>query len=248
MQAYEPKRGLGYSRPPMTRILALMTLVLLLAAPGCGGDKDGGKDKAATTATTEPAPAEETDPAGCVVVEAPEPRGPGDEAKPTVELKASTAYTVTMKTNCGEIVIGLDAKRAPKTAASFAALTDSGFFDGLTFHRVLADFVIQGGDPLGNGQGGPGYQVVERPPNDLRYTRGVVAMAKAGVDPSGASGSQFFIVTGEDAGLTPDYALVGKVKSGFGTINKIIAQPVDGPDGKPINPVVIESATLEPAL
>lgn len=234
----------------MPRILALIALVLMLAAAGCGGGK-GDKDRAATTATTattEPAPADQTDPAGCVVVDAPEPRGPGDESKPTVKLAAGTAYTVTLKTNCGEIVIALDAKRAPKTAASFASLADSGFFDGLIFHRVLADFVIQGGDPLGNGQGGPGYQVVEKPPNDLRYTRGVVAMAKAGVDPSGASGSQFFIVTGEDAGLTPDYALVGKVKSGFGTINKITAQPVDGPDGRPVNPVVIESATLDPAL
>lgn len=232
----------------MPRIFALIALLFLLVAAGCGGDSDDEKDKAATTATAEPAPAEETDPAGCVVVDEPEPRGPGNESKPTAELAAGKAYTVTLKTNCGEIVIALDAKRAPKTAASFAALTDSGFFDGLIFHRVLADFVIQGGDPLGNGQGGPGYQVVEKPPNDLRYRRGVVAMAKAGVDPSGASGSQFFIVTGEDAGLTPDYALVGKVKSGFGTINKITAQPVDGPDGRPVNPVVIESATLDPAL
>jgi cyclophilin family peptidyl-prolyl cis-trans isomerase len=71
-------------------------------------------------------------------------------------------------------------------------------------------------------------------------------MAKAGVDPSGASGSQFFIVTAEDAGLPPDYALVGKVKSGFGAINRIIAQPVDGPAGVPLNPVVIERATIEP--
>ncbi|MEJ7783867.1 MAG: peptidylprolyl isomerase [Solirubrobacteraceae bacterium] len=232
----------------MPRILALSALVLTFAAVGCGSDKDDEKDKAATTATTEPAPAEETDAAGCVVVEAPEPRGPGDEQKPTVKLSAGKTYTVTLTTNCGDIVIALDAERAPKTAASFASLTDSGFFDGLTFHRVLADFVIQGGDPLGNGQGGPGYSVVEKPPNDLRYTRGVVAMAKAGVDPSGASGSQFFIVTGEDAGLTPDYALVGEVTSGFGAINKIIAQPVDGPQGVPLSPVVIESATLDPAL
>jgi len=233
----------------MPRILTLMALVLMLAAAGCGGGNDDEKDKATTTATTEPAAAaaEETDAAGCVIVEAPEPRGPGDEEKPPAKLSGK-AYTVTLKTNCGDIVIALDVKRAPKTAASFASLTDSGFFDGLSFHRVLADFVIQGGDPLGNGQGGPGYSVVEKPPNDLRYTRGVVAMAKAVVDPSGASGSQFFIVTGEDTGLTPDYALVGKVKSGFGAINKIITQPVDGPQGVPLNPVVIETATLEPAL
>jgi peptidyl-prolyl cis-trans isomerase B (cyclophilin B) len=232
----------------MPRTLAVTALVLTLAAAGCGGDK---KDDTATTTstatTTETTAAQEKDAAGCVVVAAPEPRGAGKEKKPTLALSASKGYLVTMKTNCGEIKIALDVKRAPKTAASFAYLVDRGFYDGLTFHRVIPDFVIQGGDPLGNGQGGPGYNVVEKPPSDLRYRRGIVAMAKAGVDPSGASGSQFFIVTGEDAALTPDYALVGKVKSGFGAINRIIAQPV-GTNDVPLNPVVIETATIEPGV
>jgi peptidyl-prolyl cis-trans isomerase B (cyclophilin B) len=232
----------------MPRTLAVTALLLTFAAAGCGGEK---KDDTATTAstatTTETTAAQEKDAAGCVVVAAPEPRGAGKEKKPTLDLSASKDYLVTMKTNCGEIKIALDVKRAPKTAASFAYLVDRGFYDGLTFHRVIPDFVIQGGDPLGNGQGGPGYNVVEKPPSDLRYRRGIVAMAKAGVDPSGASGSQFFIVTGEDAGLTPDYALVGKVKSGFGAINRIIAQPV-GTNDVPLNPVVIETATIEPGV
>lgn len=233
----------------MPRSLALCTLVIALFAAGCGDEESGGGDttSTATETTSTTSTTQEKDAAGCVIVAAPEPRGPGKEKKPTVELSASESYTVTLKTNCGEIVIALDVKRAPKTAASFAALVDKGFYEGLTFHRVLADFVIQGGDPLGNGQGGPGYNVVEKPPQSLRYTRGVVAMAKAGVDPSGASGSQFFIVTAEDAGLTPDYALVGKVKGGFGAINRITAQPVDGPQGVPLSPVVIEKATIEPA-
>lgn len=234
----------------MPRILTALALALSLTAAACGGNgKDQDKAKTAATAATETtAPVQEKDAAGCVVTAAPEPRGPGDEAKPSVKLSASKDYVVTMKTNCGEIKIALDVKRAPKTAASFASLVDKGFYDGLIFHRVLADFVIQGGDPLGNGQGGPGYNIVEKPPSDLRYKRGIVAMAKAGVDPSGASGSQFFIVTAQDAGLPPDYALVGKVKSGFGAINRIIAEPVDGPAGVPLNPVVIETATIEPAL
>jgi peptidyl-prolyl cis-trans isomerase B (cyclophilin B) len=234
----------------MPRSLALIALVLTLAAAGCGRD---GKDKTtasttstSTTGTTSTA-AEQRDAAGCLVVPAPKPRAEGNEKKPSLKLAASKDYVVTLKTNCGDIAIALDVKRAPKTAASFASLVKSGFYDGLSFHRVLADFVIQGGDPQGNGQGGPGYQVVEKPPSSLRYTRGVVAMAKAQVDPSGASGSQFFIVTAQDAGLTPDYALVGKVKSGFGTINKITAEPVNGPEGMPQNPVVIQSATIEPS-
>jgi cyclophilin family peptidyl-prolyl cis-trans isomerase len=232
----------------MTRSLALATAVLALVVAGCGKDDDKAKDTSAATtaASTTSTAAQQKDAAGCVIVPAPAPRGPGKEKKPALRLSASKHYTVALKTNCGTITIALDVKRAPKTASSFASLVKKGFYDGLTFHRVLADFVIQGGDPLGNGQGGPGYNVVEKPPASLRYTRGVVAMAKAGVDPSGASGCLFFIVSAEDAGLTPDYALVGKVKSGFGAINRIIAQPVDGPQGKPQNAIVIEKATLSP--
>jgi peptidyl-prolyl cis-trans isomerase B (cyclophilin B) len=120
-----------------------------------------------------------------------------------------------------------------------------GFFDGLTFHRIVAGFVIQGGDPLGNGQGGPGYQVVEKPPASLKYTRGLVAMAKAGNDPSGASGSQFFVVTAGDAGLPPDYALVGRVTRGMSTVNRISAEPVNA-ESFPYDAVVIEKATISP--
>jgi peptidyl-prolyl cis-trans isomerase B (cyclophilin B) len=231
----------------MPKCLLVLAALVSLSATGCGDSKDDEKQASTTTtATTQTTETQEKDAAGCVVVAAPAPRGPGDEKKPTLKLSASKDYVVTLKTNCGEIKIALDVKRAPKTSSSFASLVSKGFYDGLTFHRVLADFVIQGGDPLGNGQGGPGYNVVEKAPRDLEYKRGVVAMAKAGVDPSGASGSQFFIVTAENAGLPPDYALVGKVKSGFGAINRIIAQPVDGPNGVPLNPVVIETATIDP--
>jgi len=82
------------------------------------------------------------------------------------------------------------------------------------FHRIVSGFVIQGGDPSGDGTGGPGYQAIEVPPADTKYTKGVVAMAKGGNDPAGASGSQFFIVTGDDAGLPTDYAVLGRVVAG----------------------------------
>jgi cyclophilin family peptidyl-prolyl cis-trans isomerase len=231
----------------MPRRLIIPALLCALLAAGCGkdSDKDDTKTSTVETATTE---TQAKDELGCVIVSRPEPRGPGKESKPTLRLDPAKKYEVTLKTNCGEIVIALDVKRAPKTAASFASLVDSGFYDDLTFHRVIADFVIQGGDPLGTGLGGPGYNVVERPPSSLRYTRGVVAMAKSQVDPSGASGSQFFIVTAEDAGLPADYALVGKVTGGMGTVNRIAAQPVDGPQGVPESPVVIEKASIEPGV
>ncbi|MCW3066682.1 MAG: peptidyl-prolyl cis-trans isomerase cyclophilin type, partial [Solirubrobacterales bacterium] len=130
--------------------------------------------------------------------------------------------------------------------ASFAFLARRRFYDGLTFHRVAAGFVIQGGDPVGNGTGGPGYSVVEPPPRSIRYLRGTVAMAKAPNEPSGASGSQFFVVTAANASnLTSDYALVGRVVSGQDVVQRIGGEPTSPPgDGAPVQPVVIDSIRI----
>ena len=131
---------------------------------------------------------------------------------PTEKLNASKTYVATISTTCGDIEVTLDSKASPITGGSFKYLADQKFFDGTTFHRVVPDFVIQGGDPAGDGSGGPGYSVEEAPAEDLKYEEGVVAMAKTGAEPAGTSGSQFFIVTGAGAAsLTPDYALLGKV-------------------------------------
>jgi cyclophilin family peptidyl-prolyl cis-trans isomerase len=185
---------------------------------------------------------------GCKEVPQPASHAGKHASRPNEHLDAAHTYKVTLSTNCGEIVIQLAAKEAPVTASSFASLVHQGFYDGLTFHRIVPHFVIQGGDPNGNGTGGPGYTVVEPPPARLQYTRGVVAMAKSGGDPSGTSGSQFFIVTAANAGLPPQYALVGNVVSGEGVVEAIEKVPtVAGPDGEesaPGNPVVIEKATL----
>lgn len=223
---------------------------LAALAAGCGAAKSGpGVGRSTGTAsapatTTTAAPPQRTDAAGCVKAARPRPQASEELAKPTLKLDPARTYTVTLRTNCGAIAIRLDVKRAPRTAASFASLVRKGFYDGLTFHRVVAGFVVQGGDPRGDGQGGPGYAIVEKPPPDLRYTRGVVAMAKAGVDPAGASGSQFFIVTAQDAGLPPDYALVGRVAGGMRTVERIEAEPVDA-QSFPLSPVVIEDAALD---
>jgi peptidyl-prolyl cis-trans isomerase B (cyclophilin B) len=152
---------------------------------------------------------------------------------------------VTLATNCGTIEILLDVKQAPRTTASFAYLVKRGFYNDLTFHRVAAGFVIQGGDPAGDGSGGPGYTVVERPPADLRYTLGTVAMAKTATDPAGASGSQFFIVTTREAPLPAQYALVGRVVGSYTGVDTIAGLPTVPPqDGEPVKPVVISRATL----
>jgi cyclophilin family peptidyl-prolyl cis-trans isomerase len=211
----------------------LPALCALLLLAGCGGD-----DKPTTTAVS-------SKPAGvtCRKVSAPAPKGEQDLAKPKAALPAGKRYDVDLQTNCGTITIRLATGRAPKTSASFANLVRRGFYDGLTFHRVVHDFVIQGGDPLGTGMGGPGYTVVEPPPADLAYTTGIVAMAKTEADPSGASGSQFFIVTAPDAGLPPDYAVAGGVVRGMNVAQHIGTLPVDDQD-RPTSPVVIEKATL----
>jgi cyclophilin family peptidyl-prolyl cis-trans isomerase len=146
-------------------------------------------------------------------------------------------------TSCGEFEITLDPKRAPRTGGSFASLVSKRFYDNLTFHRIAAGFVIQGGDPKGDGLGGPGYTVVEKPPQDVAYTKGVVAMAKTQTDPPGASGSQFFVVTGEDVGLPPDYALLGKVTKGQEVVDKIGVLAVDSNEA-PTQPVVIRQIRI----
>jgi peptidyl-prolyl cis-trans isomerase B (cyclophilin B) len=180
----------------------------------------------------------------------PQPKGEQHLDKPTTRLDPRRSYTVKLVTNCGEIDIRLAVRRAPKTAASVAYLVGKGFYDGLTFHRIAhdqvgGDFVIQGGDPLGTGEGGPGYQVTERPPSALRYTRGMVAMAKTELEPPGTSGSQFFIVTAEDTPLPPDYAFVGTVKDGDDVVSRIAAAKAGPPPGEaPRWPVVIERALL----
>jgi len=195
--------------------------------------------------TTSAAPSGGAAPASCRTVPAPAPKGPQHLAPPKVKLDPSRTYTVTVVTNCGTFAFNLDVKQSPKTSASIYSLVKRGFFNGLTFHRVAAGFVIQGGDPLGNGSGGPGYSVVEAPPAGTQYVRGVVAMAKTQSDPPGASGSQFFVVTGANVGLPPDYAVAGNVVSGIGVVERIGSLPTNPPqDGMPTPSVVMSSVTV----
>ena len=222
----------------MLRVLILCLACALLVA-ACGEDDDGGGEAAAT-----PAPTEEAAPAGCEAAEAPEPKGEGKLPKPKATLDPAKTYVATVATNCGDFEITLDAKRAPKTGGSFQSLAGKGFYDGTTFHRIVAGFVIQGGDPKGDGTGGPGYSVVEAPPKDLLYTKGVVAMAKTGTEPAGTSGSQFFVVTAEDAQLPPDYALLGKVTGGQDVVDKIGVVEIDPATEQPVEPVVIQSVKV----
>jgi peptidyl-prolyl cis-trans isomerase B (cyclophilin B) len=225
------------------RLLLILLPALLLAA--CGGG--GGSGAKATNSSPAPAPPAKTA-NGCERVSGVEQKTPPKLAKPKTTLDPAKTWTATVDTTCGTFAIRLAVKRAPKTTASFASLVRKGFYDGLVFHRISEGFVIQGGDPNGDGSGGPGYTVVEPPPKTLHYTRGVVAMAKTQTEPSGASGSQFFVTLAEDAsaegGLTPDYALLGKVSKGLAVVQKIGITPADPSTEKPKDPVVIRKITL----
>jgi peptidyl-prolyl cis-trans isomerase B (cyclophilin B) len=179
---------------------------------------------------------------GCKQVPAPKPKHVSLKA-PKQSVQPGEELTAVMQTSCGTFDIALDTQRAPKTTNSFAYLVEEGFYNGLDFHRIVPEFVIQGGDPLGTGTGGPGYTVVEKPPANLAYTKGVVAMAKSSAEPPGSSGSQFYVVTGADAGLPPEYALVGKVSKGMDVVERI--GKLGTPSEKPKQPVVIEKATIE---
>ncbi len=216
--------------------VGLLACALLLAA--CGGQKEKAASKPAATDTPEPAQA-----AGCEKVPKPEGRPAVKLPKPTQTLQAGKTYVARVLTSCGEFDLTLDPKRAPRTGGSFASLVGKRFYDGLTFHRIVPGFVIEGGDPKGDGSGGPGYSVTEAPPEDLVYSKGVVAMAKTATEAAGTSGSQFFVVTGEDAGLPPEYALLGKVTKGQEVVDKIGVVAV-GSDEAPTQPVVIRNIRI----
>ena len=212
----------------MRRAIWIASILLaVLAGGGCGGGDDGAKSSG-----------------GCREVSVPPPSHQKLAAPPQT-VKQGEKLTVAVKTSCGTFDIALDTARAPKTANSFAYLARKGFYDGLSFHRIVPGFVIQGGDPLGNGTGGPGYKVTERPPRSLQYTRGVVAMAKSGVEPPGTSGSQFFVVTGANIGLPPDYAVVGKVTEGLNVVDRI--GDLGSATEQPTQTVLIDKMTVKGA-
>ncbi|MBR3674596.1 MAG: peptidylprolyl isomerase [Bacilli bacterium] len=146
--------------------------------------------------------------------------------------------------NMGEIKIELDYKNAPISSANFVSLVNKGFYDGLTFHRIIKGFMIQGGCPLGNGTGGPGYSIKGEfrsngVKNELSHKRGVISMARA-MNPNSA-GSQFFICDKDDLFLDGQYAAFGHVIEGMDVVDKI-ASVKTGFQDRLLNKVVIEKA------
>jgi cyclophilin family peptidyl-prolyl cis-trans isomerase len=175
--------------------------------------------------------------------------------KPEHVIKPGKTYTAVLDTSCGTFDIQLDQKLAPNTVNSIVFLALHHFYDGLTFHRIARDFVIQGGDPKGNGTGGPGYETHDVPPKTATYPIGTVAMAKGGTEPAGTAGSQFFVVTSSSAnqslapaGKGPQYAIIGHVVSGMEAVNAIAALKIAGTnptDGPPAQKVYINTMTIK---
>jgi peptidyl-prolyl cis-trans isomerase B (cyclophilin B) len=213
-------------------ILAGFAVVAIAVVAAILISRGGGSDDSSATASSR----------DCKEVEAPAPKKVSLKTPPQT-VKKGEKLTAVVETSCGSFDIALDSSRAPKTVNSFVYLSDKGFYDDLDFPRIATGFVIQGGSPSNSTLGGPGYKVVEKPPANLAYTEGIVAMAKSSADPPGSSGSQFFVVTGTDAGLPPEYALVGKVSQGMDVVERI--GKLGTPEEKPKQTVLIEKITIE---
>lgn len=160
-------------------------------------------------------------------------------------VNTNKQYVATLNTSEGDIKIQLFADKTPITVSNFVSLAKKNFYNNTTFHRVIKDFMIQGGDPKGNGTGGPGYKFNDEPFTG-DYTRGTVAMANAGPN---TNGSQFFIMH-KDVSLPKNYVIFGKVISGLDIVDKIAEAPVKanpqtGEDSIPVNPVVVKSVSIE---
>jgi peptidyl-prolyl cis-trans isomerase B (cyclophilin B) len=218
-------------------------------APVAGGTATATAPAATTATPTTASVAPRSAHDGCEAVAMPEPKTNADQRLSKRKLSRKGTYVAVLDTNCGTIRVQLAVLRSPKTTSSFAGLVREKFYDGLTFHRIAKpggnDYVIQGGDPLLTGNGGPGYSVVEKPAKKTRYVKGVVAMAKTADEPPGTSGSQFFIVTADLAPLPPDYAVLGRVVGGDKVVRRIARLATDPTTEMPIDPVVIKSIRIE---
>jgi len=209
----------------------LATAVAVLAV--VGGCVSGGRTLSPTARPT-PSPAASSSAAAGTS------RGSGCPTSAPPAMAAGETATVTMETSKGTIVIKVEGKLGPQAAGNFFALAKCGFYDGVVFHRLAPGFVIQGGDPLGNGSGGPGYEFKDDPVT-VPYKRGTVAMANAGPD---TNGSQFFICLADLTSLPPSYSVFGHVTSGMDVVDTIATMPNSGPPANSaLQPVAMSKVT-----
>lgn len=211
-------------------ILLTMALTASLAATACAPAQDKGQQST---------PAQEQT----------QKQGKQWDQPPAMQIDPNKTYIAHVETNKGSFSIELFAKDAPKTVNNFVFLAKEKFYDNVIFHRIIRDFMIQTGDPLGNGTGGPGYRFEDELSSAHKYEEGIVAMANSGPN---TNGSQFFIGNGKDVeGLNsqPNYTIFGKVSEGMETVKTISSTPVtQSPTGEPSQPaekVFIKTITIE---
>jgi cyclophilin family peptidyl-prolyl cis-trans isomerase len=199
---------------------------------------------ASATPSASPSPTATGPGAQCGYTASSEATGAGGALPvPEFTIKENKTYIATVETSMGSFTMELFDKEAPCAVNSFVYLAKKGFYDGLTFHRVVKDFVIQGGDPTGTGSGGPGYSFNDELDNDLTYKPGTLAMANSGPN---TNGSQWFVVASENGAkqLTKNYTIFGQVTEGMDVVTNINEVPVDSSD-KPVDPVTITKVTID---
>lgn len=215
--------------------------------PGDSTPEDSTPDDTQPEDSVPDEPEPDADPLPCPAVDGSEDQVQEFPAAPDMCIDTAKTYTATMVTDAGTIEIELADDDAPITVNNFVYLARYKYFDGLTFHRVIPDFVLQGGDPLGTGTGGPGYRFEDELPDPEDYQAGSLAMANSGAD---TNGSQFFIVTSEEGaqtlvdavGGTANYSLFGQVIEGMDVVEAIEADGSAG--GTPSTTHIIESVTI----
>lgn len=199
-------------RKPSTWICAIALLALITT--GCG------------TKPAENASQNGSQPTGQNAANQEQPAKKSWSSPPEMKIDPNKSYQATVTTSKGTFTIELFAKDAPKTVNNFVFLSKEGFYNDITFHRIIQSFMVQTGDPLGNGTGGPGYKFEDELNTPHQYGPGIVAMANSGKN---TNGSQFFICTGEDSAslnMQPNYTIFGKVVEGMDVVQNIAATPV----------------------
>jgi cyclophilin family peptidyl-prolyl cis-trans isomerase len=217
------------------RTVVLIVVLGLLFAGFIGLSSRGGKKKKGDN------PVVTRNAAACPNPDGSSPKTTKFAAAPGTCIDVAKKYTAEMKTTKGTMTIELDPKKAPKTVNNFVFLSRYHFYDGVSFHRIIPGFVVQGGDPLGTGAGDPGYKFADELPKAGEYEVGSLAMANSGPN---TNGSQFFIIVGDQGvQLPPKYSLFGKVTSGIEVAKALEAVGSEGA-GTPKEPVQMDSVTI----
>ena len=250
LQKQAARRAAERRRKRRQRVIAgVVAGALALGAVGYAGwvflssgdESEGAGPSAGPTASPSPSTPELPVACDAKVPRQAEEEKPMFDTPPEMAIDPKKDYRATLETSCGPIELELFADQTPVTVNNFVFLAREGFYDGLTFHRVIPDFVIQGGDPNGDGSGGPGYEFEDEIVNRLKFNEpGLLAMANSGPN---TNGSQFFITTGEPTHLNGLHTIFGRVSKGMDAVREIEA--LGSADGAPSARIYIERVTID---